>query len=73
MGKDSVWLLMQGSPVTRDKVSVELRKLSGVRHVHDVNIWSLAPGKNVVTAHLAVGEFHSNIIVFTIEINFIFR
>lgn len=57
VGKDSIWLLMQGSPVTRDKVSMELRKISGVRHVHDVNIWSLAPGKNVVTAHLAVDEY----------------
>ncbi|XP_066262323.1 proton-coupled zinc antiporter SLC30A2-like [Euwallacea similis] len=57
VGKDSIWLLMQGSPVTRENVSLELRKIGGVRHVHDVNIWSLAPGINVVTAHLAVDEY----------------
>ncbi|KAH1014605.1 hypothetical protein HUJ05_012454 [Dendroctonus ponderosae] len=55
VGKDSIGLLMQGSPVTRDKLSKALKQISGVRHVHDVNIWSLTPGRNVVTAHLAVG------------------
>lgn len=60
VGKDSVWLLMQGSPcspVTRDNLSIALKEIPGVRHVHDVNIWSLAPGRNVVTAHLAAGKF----------------
>jgi len=57
VGRDSIWLLMQGSPVTRDKIVLELRKISGVKHVHDLNIWSLAPGKNVVTAHLAVDNY----------------
>ncbi|ENN78227.1 hypothetical protein HUJ04_004397 [Dendroctonus ponderosae] len=57
VGKDSIGLLMQGSPVTRDKLSKALKQISGVRHVHDVNIWSLTPGRNVVTAHLAVDDY----------------
>lgn len=57
VGRDSVWLLMQGSPVARDKIVLDLRQIPGVKHVHDVNIWSLAPGRNVVTAHVAVDDY----------------
>ncbi|XP_050305645.1 zinc transporter 2-like isoform X3 [Anthonomus grandis grandis] len=57
VGKDSIWLMMQGSPISRDKLAAELKKVTGVIHVHDLNVWSLAPGKNVVTAHLAVDEY----------------
>ncbi|KAL1513752.1 hypothetical protein ABEB36_003121 [Hypothenemus hampei] len=57
VAKDSVLLLMQGSPVTCDKISLELTKISGVRHVHDLNVWSIVPGKNIVTAHLAVDDY----------------
>ncbi|XP_076267853.1 proton-coupled zinc antiporter SLC30A2-like isoform X1 [Rhynchophorus ferrugineus] len=57
VARDSVWLLMQGSPIGRDKIVLELRKIVGVKHIHDVNIWALSPGRNIVTVHLAVDDY----------------
>ncbi|XP_030764030.1 zinc transporter 2 isoform X2 [Sitophilus oryzae] len=57
VARDTMWLLMQGGPISRDKVILELRKIPGIKHIHDVNIWSLSPGRNIVTAHLAVDDY----------------
>ncbi|XP_060527498.1 proton-coupled zinc antiporter SLC30A2-like isoform X2 [Cylas formicarius] len=54
VGKDSIWILMEGSPINRDRILLELKKLPNVKHVHDLYIWSLAPGRNIVSVHLAV-------------------
>lgn len=57
IGRDSIWYLIEGSPLSSAKLAVALGKLGGVKHVHSVHIWSLAPGKDAVAIHLAVGEY----------------
>ncbi|KAJ8924462.1 hypothetical protein NQ315_007259 [Exocentrus adspersus] len=57
IGRDSIWYLIEGSPANSAKLTVALGKLGGVKHVHSVHIWSLAPGKDAVAVHLAVDRF----------------
>ncbi|KAJ8980161.1 hypothetical protein NQ317_002806 [Molorchus minor] len=45
VGKDSIWFLIEGSPISSTKLMTELGRLGSVKHVHNVHIWSLAPGK----------------------------
>lgn len=56
VGRDSIWFLLEGSPVSSGKLRMELKKLSAIKHIHNLHIWSLAPGKNAVAVHLAVGK-----------------
>lgn len=57
VGRDSIWFLLEGSPISSWKLKMELKKLAAIKHIHNLHIWSLAPGKNAVSAHLAVGKF----------------
>ncbi|XP_018570418.1 zinc transporter 2 [Anoplophora glabripennis] len=57
IGRDSVWYLIEGSPVSSAKLATALGKLGGVKHIHSLHIWSLAPGKDAVALHLAVDQF----------------
>lgn len=56
VGKDSLWFLIEGSPINTWEVKMELKKIPAVKHIHNLHIWSLAPGKNAVAVHLAVGK-----------------
>lgn len=70
VGRDSIWFLLEGSPMSSWKLKMELRKLSAIKHIHNLHIWSLSPGKNVVTVHLAVGKcLHNNYLYKNININ----
>lgn len=57
VAKDSAAMLLEASPAGVEDVSLALRHLPGVRHLHSLHMWSLAPGKDAVAVHLAVGEF----------------
>ncbi|XP_053691940.1 proton-coupled zinc antiporter SLC30A2 [Sabethes cyaneus] len=54
--RDSVRILMDAVPtsVAVDKLSTELECISGVKAVHDLNVWSISTGLNVMTVHLMV-------------------
>ncbi|MCS7230377.1 MAG: cation diffusion facilitator family transporter [Candidatus Kryptonium sp.] len=54
--KDSINILMEGVPsdVDIDKIANELLKIPEVIAVHDLHIWTLASGKNILTAHVRV-------------------
>lgn len=54
--KDSINILMEGVPadVDIDKIAVELLKIPEIMAVHDLHIWTLASGKNILTAHVRV-------------------
>nr|CAI5849832.1 unnamed protein product [Callosobruchus analis] len=57
VGKDSLWYLIEGSPMNTSQLKQELSKLTSVKHVHSLHVWSLAPGKNAVAVHLAVDPY----------------
>ncbi|KAG5894777.1 hypothetical protein JTB14_005213 [Gonioctena quinquepunctata] len=57
VGKDSLWFLIEGSPVNTMKLRAELLKIAGVKHIHGLHVWSLAPGKNAAAVHLAVDQY----------------
>nr|CAH7718068.1 unnamed protein product [Callosobruchus chinensis] len=57
VGKDSLWYLIEGSPMNTSQLKQELSKLASVKHVHSLHVWSLAPGKNAVAVHLAVDSY----------------
>ncbi|KRP62543.1 cation diffusion facilitator family transporter [Pseudomonas trivialis] len=52
--KESMNVLLQGVPhgVDIDQVEQGIRSVHGVEDVHDLHIWALTSGKNVLSAHL---------------------
>lgn len=54
--KDSSAVLLDGVPegVNYYDVGDSLSRIEGVEHVHDLHVWTLAPGHGAVMAHLCV-------------------
>ncbi|NBF03645.1 cation diffusion facilitator family transporter [Pseudomonas sp. Fl5BN2] len=52
--KESMNVLLQGVPdgIDIDQVEQGMRQVPGVSEVHDLHIWALTSGKNVLSAHL---------------------
>lgn len=52
--KESMNVLLQGVPhgIDIDQVEQGIRRVPGVEDVHDLHIWALTSGKNVLSAHL---------------------
>lgn len=61
LGREVLAVLLQHVPSELDAGSVErdLRALAGVADVHDLHLWSLTSGMNVLTAHVVTEEEHS--------------
>lgn len=57
--KESMNILLQGVPEGIDIAEVELRirAVEGVEDIHDLHIWALTSGRNVMSAHLVVQRF----------------
>jgi cobalt-zinc-cadmium efflux system protein len=54
--KDSINILMEGVPadVDIDKVKKAILDVPDVMAIHDLHVWMLSSGKNVLTAHVSV-------------------
>ena len=54
--KESMNILLQGGPDGIDIAEVEacIRAVEGVEDIHDLHIWALTSGKNVMSAHLVI-------------------
>ena len=54
--KESLNILLEGVPNGMDIAEVRnsIAKVSGVTSVHDLHIWALTSGKNVLSTHLVV-------------------
>ncbi|ELQ17905.1 cobalt/zinc/cadmium resistance protein CzcD [Pseudomonas fluorescens BRIP34879] len=52
--KESMNVLLQGVPhgIDIDQVEQGIRRVPGVEDLHDLHIWALTSGKNVLSAHL---------------------
>lgn len=53
---DAIKILLEASPKHTGDLKMQFAKISSVKHVHEVHVWSLAPGKEAVTVHLAVDQ-----------------
>jgi cobalt-zinc-cadmium efflux system protein len=53
---ETVHVILQGVPVNIDmgQLSDELRKISGVKDLHHLHVWSLSSNVNILTVHLVV-------------------
>lgn len=61
LGREVLAVLLQHVPDDLDAASVEhdLRALEGVSDVHDLHLWSLTSGMNVLTAHVVTEDEQS--------------
>lgn len=54
--KESMNVLLQGVPtnIDLDKIERGIESVDGVKEVHDLHVWSLTAGKDVLSAHVVV-------------------
>jgi cobalt-zinc-cadmium efflux system protein len=55
---ESVNVLLEGVPAHINPTAVQtaLRNIAGVQTVHDLHIWTLTSGRNIITAHIVVRD-----------------
>lgn len=58
--RDTSRVLMEGSPTEIDIAHVEetLRGVPGVTDFHDLHVWSISEGFDVLTVHIVIGKGH---------------
>lgn len=58
LGKQALRILFQHAPTGLDvtEVSTALHGVDGVQEVHDLHVWTLTPGMEVASAHLAIDD-----------------
>ncbi|WP_437875859.1 cation diffusion facilitator family transporter [Sorangium sp. So ce513] len=58
--RDTSRVLMEGSPIEIDLADVEgtIRSVPGVVDLHDLHVWSISDGFNVLTVHVVLAKGH---------------
>ena len=58
ISKDGVRILLEASPAHIDgkEVSLAISQTTGIKGVHDLHLWSIAPGMNALSCHLVVDD-----------------
>ena len=56
--KDGVRILLEASPAHLDSkdVSQAISQMTGIKGVHDLHLWSIAPGINALSCHLLIDD-----------------
>lgn len=56
--RESLGILMEGVPRGLDVAAIEttIRNVDGVTDVHDLHVWAVSSGSNVMTSHVVVGD-----------------
>lgn len=56
--KESVHILAEGMPegMTATSIAEAMKKVSGVSQVHDLHVWTVAPGYIALSAHVTVAD-----------------
>ena len=54
--KESTNILLQGVPagIDLDRLEQEIRKVAGVQELHNLHVWAMTTGRNVMSAHVVV-------------------
>ena len=55
--RQAVNVLLEGAPPHLDVTEIEaaLRAAAGIRHVHDLHVWTLTSGRDAMSVHVVVG------------------
>jgi len=58
MIRDSCIILMQGVPneLSTEEIKTEILKIPSISSIHNLHVWTLSPGKDVLTAHLIITD-----------------
>ncbi|XP_018324378.1 zinc transporter 2 [Agrilus planipennis] len=56
IARDVGKILLEASPEDVGNLMQLLKNIPGVKHVHEMHVWSLAPGREVLNVHLAVDK-----------------
>ncbi|EGQ19260.1 zinc transporter ZitB [Sporosarcina newyorkensis 2681] len=56
--KQSIHVLMEGSPlmIKKEEVLAELENIEGVKNVHDLHIWTITSGLDMLSCHILIEE-----------------
>ena len=56
--REAVHILLEGAPsgIEPDQVATQIASMSGVRGVHHLHIWALAPHRPALSCHLMLGD-----------------
>jgi len=56
--KETLGVLLEVAPshIDTEKLEETLRSVKGVKDLHDLHVWSITPGSEVLTVHVVVGE-----------------
>ncbi|WP_318618144.1 cation diffusion facilitator family transporter [Sporosarcina sp. YIM B06819] len=56
--KQSIHILMEGSPlmIKKEEVLAELENIEGVKNVHDLHIWTITSGLDMLSCHILIEE-----------------
>src|SRR5712664_1389143 len=56
--RQAVNVLLEGTPAHLDLAEIEaaMRRVLGVRRVHDLHVWTLTSGREAMSAHVVVGD-----------------
>lgn len=57
--KDSIGIILESVPnsISIERLTKDLRCIAGVRSVHNLNVWSLTVGHNLMSVHLVIGNY----------------
>lgn len=59
VAKDSIKILMETSPRNIREISIALKNIPEIKHVHSLHVWTISPGKDALAVHLAVGKSYN--------------
>jgi cobalt-zinc-cadmium efflux system protein len=64
--RDAVNVLLEGTPAHIDIAAVigAMRRVSGIREVHDLHVWTISSGKDALSAHVTItpGASHKSVL-----------
>lgn len=62
MVKDAGRILLEQAPVkiSTTKLAEEIMKVEGVRSIHELHVWSVTYGMNILSAHIVIDEHHKD-------------
>ncbi|NPA32552.1 MAG: cation transporter [Aquificae bacterium] len=56
--KEALRVLLESAPshINTEELENEIKKIKGVKDVHDLHVWSITPGTEVLTVHIVVND-----------------
>lgn len=63
--RDSIAIILESVPksINTERLTKDLRCIDGVRSVHNLNVWSLTVGHNLMSVHIITGKMTFRIIL----------